>query len=219
MSVGEFGLFELYLFSLEEQRRRLRLLNSLLESSVPEAWFDKIDTKSNHTQSIRDLEFLFIVPTDNFRDTLRYQLSLLELSLQTKIEICDEFDIDDSALVVNADRDLYKNAGIYRLRIDLLSGWDPLFGSMTDVIRQQTKARGVIIDGIPALGAYAAQSPRLFKSQNGRDLPYLDIADIQIGEGHDYVPCCFFVNNNVHLLSHHCELLSRSVAVPTRIHA
>lgn len=208
-----------HLHSLEEQRRRLKLLNRLLENDVPDDWFDDIDTHSNHIQSVRDLEYLFVVPSPNFLDTLNYQLSLAKASLQCSIIFFGEFGIgfDDAALSVNADMSLYKKPGIFKLRIDLMSGWDSNIGRSVDDFRYNASRNGTVIDCIPAIGAYAAQSPSLFKAQDGVTMPFFDLADIQIGDGHDYVPELYYSRNKIYLDLIHCEQASFTHSIPTRV--
>ncbi|MEI6229044.1 MAG: hypothetical protein WCP11_03430 [Candidatus Saccharibacteria bacterium] len=181
----KFAQFAHLLRSLEEQAIELRRLNKQMpkKMQVPDSWFDNLDTVSDHIQLIEDLEFFFIVPPGTLKKVVEYQLKLMELT-QPGIWLFSDFEEDTKNLSLDstADAEMYAKPGIYRLRINLVSYWDPKNGSSVDKAREQATAAGVKLAGLPAVGAYAAQKPELYQSQDGENLPYFDIADLRSGD-------------------------------------
>jgi len=181
-----FPQFAHLLRSLEEQAIELRKLNKQMpkEMQVPDSWFDNLNTVSDHIQLIEALEFFFIVPPGTLKKVVAYQIKLKELT-QPRIFLSSDFKtgIENLSLDSTADAEMYAKPGIYRLRINLVSYWDPKNGSSVDKAREQATAADVKLAGLPAVGAYAAQDPKLYQSQDGEKLPYFDIAEIRSGDG------------------------------------
>lgn len=181
-----FSAFSHLLHPLSIQAPELRRKNSHITRSerVPDSWFDDLDTNSDHVQSVKDLEFFFIVPPGALKKVIEYQVRLIRMS-QPNIWASMAFNsqIDDAYLDYDtADISMFAKPGIYRRRINLVSYWDFKNGSCVDQARKQASARGILLAGLAAVGAYAAQDPRLCQKLDGENLPYLDIADLRSGD-------------------------------------
>ena len=183
---GKFAQFTYLLCSLEEQAIGLRRLNKQLpeEMQVPDAWFDGLNTISDHIQLIEDLEFFFIVPPGTLKKVVEYQIVLIGLT-QPGMWLSYDFEEDVKNLSIDptADAEMYSSSGIHRLRINLASYCDTKKGNSVDQIREQAAAANVKLAGLSAVGAYAAQKPRLYQSQDGQSLPYFSIAELRFGDG------------------------------------
>lgn len=185
----KFAQFTHLLRSLEEQAIELRKLNKQMpkKMQVPDAWFDNLDTISDHVQLIEDLEFFFIVPLGPLKEVIEYQLKLIELT-QPGIWRSSDFrdETKGAYLDETVDKNMFEQCGIFRRRINLVSYWDSKNGNSVDQARQHASANGILLAGLAAIGAYAAQEPELYQSQDGEKLPYFDIADLRSGDGGSY---------------------------------
>ena len=185
----KFAQFTHLLRPLEGQAVELRKLNKQMpkKMQVPDAWFDDLDTISEHVQLIEDLEFFFIVPLGTLKEVIEYQLKLMELT-QPGIWRSSDFrdETKGAYLDETADKRMFEQCGIFRRRINLVSYWDPKNGRSVDQARQHASDNGILLAGLAAIGAYAAQEPELYQSQDGEKLPYFDIADLRSGDGCSY---------------------------------
>lgn len=191
-----FPQFAHLLRPLSAQATELRSLNKKMPKGmrVPDCWFDEIDTDSDHIQMVEDLEFFLILPLQGtLRAAIEYQLKLIELT-QPGIWRSSDFnnEIVDAYLDETADKSMFEKCGIFRRRINLVSYWDPKNGSSVDQARQHASANGILLAGLAAIGAYAAQDPELYQKQDGENLPYFDIADLRSGNDDSLAFCSFW---------------------------
>lgn len=184
--VDNFLQFAPLLRTLGEQQKTLKALNEKMPKSmrVPDSWIDTLDTNSDHVQMFESLETLFVVPTGTLKDTIEFQVKLIELT-QPAIYRSTDFDngIDGTYLDGTADKAMYDTPGIYRVRINLAAYWNKKNGSSVDNTRKQASASGITLAGLVAVGAYALQDPKLYQSLDGVNLPYFDIAELRSGDG------------------------------------
>lgn len=202
-----FPQFAHLLRPLSAQAVELRKLNKKMPKGiqVPDSWFDTLDTESDHVQMVKDLEFFFIVPSGILKKVIEYQIKLIELT-QPGIWLSSDFnsEIDNAYLDDTADKSMFAKPGIYRCRINLVSYWDPKNGSSVDLARQQASASNILLAGLAAVGAYAAQAPELYQSQDGEKLPYFDITDLRSGDG-SHVLCSFWHRNDREACFYSCR--------------
>lgn len=185
-SVRSFTRFASLLYSLDEQKALLLRLNGQLpkEQRFPASWLTKLDTTSDHVQSVEDLEFFFVV-LSTLEKTWNFNQKLIEL---TQPEIWDSgFGKDETHLRLDPNAVAYKS-GIHRIRINLVDNWLPESGRSVDQVRFHASAGGKKLAGIEVIGAYGLQDPKLLQSQDGETLPYCDLAGLQQGDGFARVP-------------------------------
>ena len=176
--VDHYNNYRPLLYSLERQKSALRELNNRIsgEMRIPDSWIEKLDTKSDHVQKIEDLESFFVVK-ETVEETLKYQAILVNLNnivgrSPGMGDVIEHLKLDRSA-----NSSMYERPGVYRVRINLVDNWHPS-GTIVSKARTDAAAIGNKLAGLPAIGAYALQDPRLVRALNGRDLPYIIIADI-----------------------------------------
>ena len=185
-SVRSFNQFESLLYSLDEQKELLLRLNEQLpkEQRFPASWLTKLDTTSNHVQSVEDLEFFFVV-LSTLEKTWNFNQKLIEL---TQPGIWDSgFGKDETQMRLDPNTVVYK-PGIHRVRINLVDNWLPESGRSVDQVRFHASEGGKKLAGIEVIGAYGLQDPKLLQSQDGEALPYCDLAGLQQGDGFAQVP-------------------------------
>ena len=190
-SVRSFNQFESLLYSLDEQKELLLRLNEQLpkEQRFPASWLTKLDTTSNHVQSVEDLEFFFVV-FSTLEKTWDFNRKLIEL---TQPRTWDSgFGKDETQMRLDPNAVVYE-PGIHRVRINLVDNWLPERGRSVDQVRFHASEGGKKLAGIEVIGAYGLQDPKLLRSQDGEALPYCDLAGLQQGVGFAQVP--FFLWN------------------------
>ena len=196
--VDNFLQFAPLLRTLGEQQKTLKALNKKMPKSVrvPDSWIDTLDTNSDHVQMFESLETFFVVPTGTLKDTINFQVKLLELT-QPAIYRSSNFDneIDGAYLDDTADKSMYSTPGIYRVRINLAAYWDKKNANSVDNARNQAYASSINLAGLVAVGAYALQDPKLYQSQDGENLPYFDIAELRSGDGGSEAFCSFWYSD------------------------
>lgn len=184
--IDQFSKYAKLLYPISRQAEYLRSLNNQMPKgmSVPDIWFTQLDTNSDHVQCVQDLEFFFVVPAGSIKKVIEYQIKLVELT-QPRVWISPDFisEVDGAYLDDTADKSMFAKPNIYRCRINLVSYWDPKNYSSVDKARQHASANGIFLAGLAAIGAYAAQDPVLYQSQDGENLPFFEIADIRSGDG------------------------------------
>lgn len=178
----KFPQFSHLLCSLSTQAVKLRNLNKKMPKGmrVPDDWFDKLDISSNHVQMIEDLESFFIVPQGILKKVIEYQVRLVKLTQPVRCTACNTW-VESAYLDETADKAMFAKPGIYRRRINLVSYWDLKNDSSVYKAREQASANGILLAGLAAVGAYAAQDPGLYQAQDGKNLPFFDIADLRSG--------------------------------------
>ena len=176
---------------ISQQAVELRRLNSEMpeDMRVPDSWFDDLNTDSDHIQKIEDLEILFISPKKigtfkSMRAIIEYQIKLVELT-QYSVWSSPDFNkiIDHCWPDESANKSILINPGIHRLRINLVSYWNPKSTNRkisADLMRKQPSIN-VLLAGVAAIGAYAVQDPDLYRSQDGINLPCFYLADLKSG--------------------------------------
>ncbi|MDR0397892.1 MAG: hypothetical protein LBH36_01775 [Candidatus Nomurabacteria bacterium] len=78
-------------------------------------------------------------------------------------------------------------------RLNLLDNWDPESGSSVVQARANARAKRAAgeeyyLASIEALALYAVADPNFYRSQDGRNLPYYDLAGIRSGDDLDEAP-------------------------------
>ncbi len=218
-----FPQFAHLLRPLSIQATELRNLNKQMPKGirVPDCWFDEnhLDTNSDHTQMIEDLEFFFILPQQGtLKAAIEYQVKLVELT-QPAIWRSSSFnsEIASAYLDETADKAMFEKCGIFRRRINLVSYWDSKNGYSVDSARKQASANGILLAGLAAVGAYAAQDSELYQKQDGENLPYFDIADIRSGDdgSHAFNSYCYRNDRRVYFHSCRSDDVHRFCAEPS----
>lgn len=179
-SVRSFTQFASLLYSLDEQKALLLRLNGQLpkEQRLPASWLTKLDTTSNHVQSVEDLEFFFVV-LSTLEKTWNFNQKLIEL---TQPGIWDSgFGKDETQMRLDPNTVAYK-PGIHRVRINLVDNWLPESGRSVDQVRFHASEGGKKLAGIEVIGAYGLQDPKLLQSLDGEALPYCNLAGLQQGD-------------------------------------
>ncbi len=149
---------------------------------VPPSWIKALDTTTNHVQSVDALECFYVVrPT--LEETRDFNQKLIELT-QPAIQHSGK---DDSQLQLHESARDY-DAGIYRIRINLVDNWSPDKERSVDEVRGNATAAGKLLAGMEAVGAYGLQHPKLLQAQDGKTLPYCDLAGLEQGDGSTRVP-------------------------------
>jgi hypothetical protein len=164
------------LYPLYKQQALLLRLNADMPEGlrVPEAQIEALDTASAHVQSTKDLECFFVVRS-TLEETWRFNRQLIKLT-QPAIQDSGE----DSQLRLHETARDYEE-GIYRIRLNLIDHWVPGKKRSVDGVREGAVATGKLLAGIEAIGAYGLQDPELFQAQDGKTLPYCDLAGLQQG--------------------------------------
>lgn len=179
--VNNFAQYTCFLRPLSQQAVELRKLNEKMPSTmrVPDTWFTHLHTTSDHAQRVDNLEFFFIVPKGTLNEVLEYQLKLVELSQPGFwVAGCCHPSRISLRLDATAYTELFERPGIYRCYINLVSYWYPSNSISVDQTREQAVSTDTKLAGLPAIGAYAAQNPKLYQSQDGENLPFFDIAEL-----------------------------------------
>ncbi len=180
----EFMLHPLY--PLHKQQELLLRLNMQMPKGlqVPTSWIKSLDATTDHVQSVQDLECFYVVRS-TLEETWNFNQKLIELTQPVTQD--SGFCKDDSQLQLHKSAWGY-TAGIYRVRINLVDNWSPDKERSVDDVRRNAATTGKLLAGIEAVGAYGLQDPALFQSQDGKTLPYCDLAGLQQGDGFAQVP-------------------------------
>ena len=194
-SVRSFNQFESLLYSLDEQKELLLRLNEQLpkEQRFPASWLTKLDTTSNHVQSVEDLEFFFVV-LSTLEKTWNFNQKLIELT-QPGTWNPGFFGKDETQMRLDPNAVVYE-PGIHRVRINLVDNWLPERGRSVDQVRFHASEGGKKLAGIEVIGAYGLQDPKLLQSQDGEALPYCNLAGLQQGVGFARVPGFLWYRGN-----------------------
>lgn len=181
-----FAWYAPLLRTLDEQKALLLKLNGRMPrlQRVPLSWFTNLGTKSDHIQTVEDLEFFFVVP-GMLEETWYFNQRLIEF-MQPSISV-GTFDRDEKHLRLDPNAVTYK-PGIHRVRINLVDNWLPGIERSVDVVRHRAATSGRKLAGIEAIGAYGLQDPKLLQSQNGETLPFCDLAGLQQGDSFSLAP-------------------------------
>lgn len=193
--VRDFAQFSHLLHSLDEQKSLLLGLNEQLpkEQQVPLSWpLTKLDTKSDHVQSVEDLEFFFVV-LSTLEKTWDFNRKLIELTQPSTWG--SGFGKDETKMRLDPSAVAYK-PGIHRIRINLVDNWLPERIRSVNQARSHASEEGKKLAGIEVIGAYALQDPKLLQSQDGETLPYCDLAGLQRGYGFCQVPGFRWLRND-----------------------
>ena len=181
-----------YLLPLDKQLDNLRILNNQMpdELRLDEGDFDKVKTRSDHTQMVNDLEFLFVAKS-TLQETMLYALRLIELT-QPSINYHNSFKMNVGCISLDPSAfiDAYRNPGIRILHINLVGDkWSTSIkrGSI-ELLRAEALRRRIRLAAIEPILAYGLQKPEFLQAQDGNELPFCSLAGIQQGNDPLYVP-------------------------------
>lgn len=190
--IDRFAKYKKLLFSIAKQASDLREQNRQMpaEFQIADSEFDSLGTNSDHVQMYEDLEFLLISLGD-FKRTQK--LFRLQTKLTHGIWFSDRFRADEDSFVLHetAADYFYKEAGIYRLRINLAANWERR--SVDQIWERDLKAGKKLNAGSLGNVALNVQDRKLLRLQDGIHLPYHDHADqIRSGGGPSRAPYSFW---------------------------
>lgn len=180
----DFSRYNQYLRPLDKQLEFLRELTPKLPEAlrVDPSWLD-VDTTSDHVQSVEDLEVFFLV-LDTLEGTIVLNWELMKLTQPGFYH--SGFEMDAANLRLGPNTRWYE-PGLHRVRINLVDNWDPKQGRSIDQVRTRVAGTDTLLASIEPIGAYAVH-PELFQQQDGENLPYCDLAGLQLGRGFARVP-------------------------------
>lgn len=184
-SSDRFAQFAHLLRPLDEQLDTLQSLNERMPRGmrIPGTWFF-IDTASDHVQSVDDLETWFVeLPV--LEQTWAFNQKLIEL---TQGDVWDSGFAKDAAHLRLDPNAKARKPGIHRIRINLVDHWSLERTRLVDEVRRNAAIIGKKLAGIEVIGAYGLQDRKLLQSQDGRTLPYCDLAGLQQGSVFNKVP-------------------------------
>ena len=224
LSAPSFTHFDHLLHSLDDQKSILQLRNSESEIfnepglQIPWSWLRELDTKSDHVESVEDLEFFFVV-LNTLEDTWNFNQKLIELAqphiVRSRISRPD-FALDETQMRLDPSAVVYK-PGIHRVRINLVDNWLPNGASSVNQVRLRASDGGKKLAGIEAIGAYGLQDPRLLHWQDGARLPYCSLAGLQQGDDFADTPSFNWIDNQcvVHFMSFESDYVAQRYAFPS----
>lgn len=161
------------LLSLADQLDLLRRYNvQYWEGRLTEEQLTAIDTSSEHTQQIDDLESLH-VQFDSLEETVEMWWRVY-VGEQSGSWRWSELRLDAGHLrLLDSNVKTYE-PGIHRIRINLIAHWEPEDGRTLEEVRTQAKVSGEILAQLEVMSVYGLHS-KLFREQDGRNLPYSDM--------------------------------------------
>lgn len=136
------------------------------------------------------------------------------------------YGVDFSKLRMELDKSAYQYPeGKFRVYVvsglNLLDNWDPENGSSVEQARQTTQARQATgeqcyLASFEALALYA-MAPKLYQAQNGKALPFYDLAGIRSGDDLGESPCSLWYadDREVSFLSYGADLVYSGYAQPS----
>lgn len=181
LAKDRFARFAHLLRPTSRQAADLCKLNEKMNKDmrVPDSWLDNLETDDEHVQSLERLKVYFVVK-DTLKETLAYNWKLVGLT-QPAIY---HSGFSTNAANLRLDKTACDYApGVHLITINLVDNWEPQNGRSVDQVRRSALATGQKLAGIEVLAAYALQDPRLLQSQDGKNLPYCNLAGLQQGDG------------------------------------
>lgn len=177
----KFAQYAHLLKSLDLQILELKELNKRMPKAmrVPDSWFNNLERDDEHVQSVQRLKFYFVVK-DTIEETLAYNWKLIELTQPAIYH--SGFSTSADRLRLDETARKYSK-GIHLVEINLVDNWSPDEGRSVDQVRINAIKIGQKLAGVEAIAAYALQDPKLLQAQDGKNLPYCDLAGLQQGGG------------------------------------
>lgn len=185
-----FGRYANKLLPLWQQLNIIKQFNILhWDNVLTDEQLAAVDTSSDHAQSVDDLEILYVDFGSPEKNVEAWWKVLV--GTQPNAWRWDGLKTDRKKLRLDPNAKSYE-PGIHRVRINLVSHWEPKDGRAVDEVRPQAKAAGEILAHAEAMAAYGLHA-ELLQEQDGENLPYVDLAGFQatvsgIGAWTD-VPC------------------------------
>lgn len=178
----KFPQYKQYLNSLARQKALLVAFNAQAgDLTVPQEWLENLSASNRHAQSLEYLE-IFVVWCGTLEKTLRYVQALMKF-YQGKIWDSG-FKTDEKNMRLHARAFAYGEAGVYRVRVNLVDNWNPEKGrSVEDVYDLAAAKPDYILTSVEGIFAYALQNRELIRKQDGINLPWTDCPGIQQGDG------------------------------------
>lgn len=179
---SRFAQYKQYLNSLAEQKALLVAFNAQAgDLAVSQVWLENLSTSSRHTQSLESLE-VFVVMCGTLEKTFRYAQALMKFS---QGQIWDSgFKIDEKSMRLHARAFAYSEAGLFRVRVNLVDNWNPEKArSVQDVYDLAAARPDYLLTSVEGIFGYALQKRALIRLQDGTNLPYTDCPGIQQGDG------------------------------------
>ncbi len=164
------------LLSLREQLARLRAYNpQFWGGQLTEAQLDAVDTTSDHTQSVEDLEVLYV----------DFGSPEANLELWWRVLAGTQPDSHRWSTLVSGQMNLrlagcarQYEPGIHKIRINLVAHWEPVSGRSVNQVRVLAKTNGETLAHAEALAAYGLHD-RLLREQDGDMFPHTTLAGWQ----------------------------------------
>ena len=162
---------------LDEQLSLLRKYNEKYWiGAITEDMFAAVDTMSDHTQRVEDLEILYVEfgsPKETFENWVAVWKGE-NPDFWRGDSLNDGYDI----------RRLARNTkkypvGIHRIHINLVADWDPENGNSVDDTRNRVKGTKEKLAHGEVFAAYALHT-ELLQATDGTNLPYFDAAGYEV---------------------------------------
>jgi hypothetical protein len=167
------------LLSLEDQLNKLNDFNERFWGGLltPEE-FTAIDIRSDHVQSVDDLEILYVdfgSPEQNVEMWWK-----VIAGTQPRAWRWDGLKTDPEHLRLAPNTYQYNPGmrGIYRVRINLVANWQPQDGRSVLQVREWATRFGEYLAHAEVLAAYGFHN-ELLQRQDGTNLPYSDMAGFE----------------------------------------
>jgi hypothetical protein len=166
------------LLSLSDQLELLRRYNThYWDNYLTDEQLAGFHTASVHPQQVDDLEILHVAFPSPQQDVEMWWRVLA--GEQANSWRWSGFKTDARHLR-RLDHSVREYApGIHRVRINLVAHYEPERGHFVGIVRAQAKSSGEILAHAEVLSAYGLH-PELLREQDGRDLPYANVAGFQV---------------------------------------
>ena len=190
---SQFAAFKQVLNSLAEQKVQLTAFNAQAgDLAVSSQWLEGLSTTSRHVQCLEDLE-VFVVWCGTLEATFRYGMALMKFS---QGNIWDsKFKKDAANMRLHKRAFGYAEAGVYRVRVNLVDNWTPgKSRSVKDVYDLAAAKPDYILASVEPIFAYALQKSKLICHQDGTILAYTNCPGIQQGDGFAEVVCFYWLS-------------------------
>jgi hypothetical protein len=189
---AHFDRYNHLLLSLGDQLERLRRYNAKYwDNRLTDEQLAAVDTSSDHTQSVDDLEILHVdfgSPEQNVEMWWK-----VIVGTQPKNWRWDELKLDPEHLSVLSRNTKTYEPGIHRVRINLVAHWEPEDGRTIEEVREGAKGTDEILAHSEVMSAYGLHDA-LLREQDGENLPYSDMSGFEVTVPGDSSPCALCVS-------------------------
>lgn len=171
---NRFDRYKPHLLGLEDQLNLWEVLDANVWNGQVKAngWFDSVDTTSNHIQSVDDLE-IFYIEFGSPELNIEAYWKAIKVN-QPNVWRYNGLKTDPEHFRLAPQARQYE-PGIHRIRINLVAHWEPEDGRSVSQVRQQASLMSEAVAAAEVMAAYAVQY-ELLRQQDGRNLPYADMA-------------------------------------------